>query len=57
MAVYLMFRSLGQIVGFGYAHFICMGIKIYITGSVCLITTVIVGSCYKQTKNTDSEKA
>jgi hypothetical protein len=35
MAVYLMFRSFGHILGFGYAHFMCMSIKIYITGGKC----------------------
>ena len=58
MAVYLMFRSFGHILGFGYAHFMCMSIKIYINGGVCLFATGLLTvfyktNCIKKEKSTD----
>ncbi|XP_076109391.1 protein unc-93 homolog A-like [Mytilus galloprovincialis] len=61
MAVYLMFRSFGHIMGFGYAHFLCMNTKIYVTGGICLVASGFVAvfhqKPYLQKENLKTEKA
>lgn len=61
MAVYLMFRSFGHIMGFGYAHFLCMNTKIYATGGICLVASGFVAVFHQkphlQKENLKTEKA